>query len=192
MYCLNNSVDLGKQHNYVCLLGLNDTWLQDNNDSQLVLQYAQFVKQRTNVWFNLRKLAKVTGSTFNKALGLEGLKSQLEHFDRLFCGKQTEPSAAAKAAMNHGQNNEINAVATIVGKILPVLHPEMIFFETGCYVLQHENKPFIVVSPDGQGKSGANEHCLTAFEIKCPVPGKKFTPDVHYYVPKYYIPQLIS
>ena len=192
MYCLNNSVDLGKQHNYVCLLGLNDTWLQDNNDSQMVLQYAQFVKQRTNVWFNLRKLAKVTGSTFNKALGLEGLKSQLEHFDRLFCGKQTEPSAAAKAAMNHGQNNEINAVATIVGKILPVLHPEMIFFETGCYVLQHENKPFIVVSPDGQGKSGANEHCLAAFEIKCPVPGKKFTPDVHYYVPKYYIPQLIS
>ena len=31
-----------------------------------------------------------------------------------------------------------------------------------------------------------------ASEIKCPIPGKKYSTDVHYSIPKYYVTQILS
>ena len=47
-------------------------------------------KQGSELWNRLRSSAKVTGSTAYKALGLESLKKQQEHFDYVFC-KQEKP-----------------------------------------------------------------------------------------------------
>ncbi|WAR22547.1 LOW QUALITY PROTEIN: hypothetical protein MAR_016521 [Mya arenaria] len=44
------------------------------------------VKQRSPKWHAIRKKATVTGSTFFKALGFEGLKKQREHFQDIICG----------------------------------------------------------------------------------------------------------
>ena len=48
----------------------------------------------------------------------------------------------------------------------------------------------IGISPDGSCRDDKG-HVL-ACEFKCPLPGKKYTPDVRYVIPKYYIPQLLS
>ena len=97
-----------------------------------------------------------------------------------------------RSAMEYGTANEQNAVATIVGKILPVIHPNVTFFEVGCYVLHDGGNPFMVVNPDGAGQNDVNAKSSFAFEIKCPVPGKLFTTNQHYTIPQYYIPQLLA
>jgi hypothetical protein len=67
------------------------------------------------------KKAVVTGSALNAALGLDTLKKQQEHFDFVKYGKlKPEPNSDAQERMKHGTDNEINAVATLVTKILPV------------------------------------------------------------------------
>ena len=84
------------------------------------------VKQRTEPWFKRRKLAKVTGSTMYKALGLDGLGKRKEHFDTVICGvPEKTVSQKTNQAMTHGTDNEPNATATFVGKVMPVLFPNM-------------------------------------------------------------------
>ena len=39
----------------------------------------QFIKQRSDKWFDLRKKYRVTGSTLNSAIGLDTLQKQKEH-----------------------------------------------------------------------------------------------------------------
>ena len=83
--------------------------------------------------------------------------------------------------MKHGQDNEINAVATLVAKILPSLKPALAFYEQGCHV-DHNGHIFMVVSPDGCCKS-SDQTSKLGIEIKFPKPGKQFTTDVHYKIP---------
>ena len=52
-----------------------------------------------------------------------------------------------------------------------------------------------MVSPDGEAyvssnNSGSNP--IEVYEIKFPIPGNKFRPDVHYAIPKYYVTQLLA
>ena len=77
--------------------------------------------------------------------------------------------------MNHGIKHELDAVATIVAKFLLSFNPEVIFHEEGCIITYEGDNIFLVVSPDG-----SDGETVIAFEIKCPVPGKRFTNDVHY------------
>ena len=64
------------------------------------------------------------GSTIYKAVGCDGLGKQKYHFEKVICGiLDKEPSLFIKEDMEHGVNNEINAVATVVGKIVPVIEP---------------------------------------------------------------------
>ena len=58
--------------------------LHNANTSDLDETDYRFVKQRTDVWFSMRKTAMVTGSTFNAAIGLGSLKKQLEHYNKMF------------------------------------------------------------------------------------------------------------
>ena len=51
----------------------------------------QYIKQRTTEWFKIRKNACVTGSTLNKALGLDTLLKQKEHHYVFVRGRQEPP-----------------------------------------------------------------------------------------------------
>jgi hypothetical protein len=106
--------------------------------------------------------------------------------------EKPEPNERVKMAMDHGSKNEINAISTLVGKILPSLFPGIWYCEEGCIALKHDGEIFCVVSPDGSGRDAQNSKPLYAIEIKYPIPGKSFTTPVHYEVPSYYIPQVLS
>ena len=130
----------------------------------------------------------------HRALGLSTLKEQQLHFDRVIDGKETDNTSVGEhimRAMEQGSCNEINGVGTLVGKVLPVYMPTAVFFEEGFYSIKHGiESEFIIVSPDGSCRQ--NSVPVTAIEIKCPLPGKKVVPDVHYRLPDYYVCQVLS
>ncbi|XP_052268567.1 uncharacterized protein LOC127869949 [Dreissena polymorpha] len=149
----------------------------------------RLIKQRTERWFELRASAKITGSTLYKGLGFDGLKNQKDYFEGQFCGVPSKtPSEYIANAMKHGQDNEINAVATLVGKILPVVLPDLVYCEEGCVVVHDEClNPFLVVSPDGSLRRDVSmKSSEYAVEIKCPIR------DVHYELPERYLLQCLS
>ena len=152
------------------------------------------IKQRSTRWFEERKKAKITGSTIHRALGLSTLKEQQLHFDQVKDGKETYSTSVGEhimRAMEHGSCNEINGVGTLVGKVLPVYMLTEVFFEEGFYSIKHAiESEFIIVSPDGSCRR--NSVPVTAIKIKCPLPGKKVVPDVHYRMPDYYVCQVLS
>ena len=94
--------------------------------------------------------------------------------------------------MKYGIDNQINGVATIVAKILLVVCPNLKFVESGCEIINNKDIPFMIVSPDGEGRYTVNSDVHVAFEIKCPTPGKHFAPQAHDKVPHYYILQCLS
>ena len=145
----------------------------------------RLIPQRSEQWHGLRKEAKITGSTIYQAIGCDGLARQKDHFEKVMCGvSEKEPSPEAKAAMNHGTVNEINAVATAVGKIIPVLAPNLMFCEEGCSKLPfQDDKSFMIVSPDGSLRRSCDMATTEiAIEIKCP------TKTVHSeFSPRYYL-----
>jgi len=48
-------------------------------------------------------------------------------------------------AMDHGSKNEINAISTLVGKILPSLFPGIWYYEEGCIALEHDGEFFVLL-----------------------------------------------
>ena len=67
-----------------------------------------------------------------KALGLRTLKEQEEHFDVVIDGEAiSEYFEKAKKAMEHGVQNEINAIEVLVRKILPLFKPGATYYEKG-------------------------------------------------------------
>ncbi|WAR15615.1 hypothetical protein MAR_005720 [Mya arenaria] len=139
-YISDVNVNLEKGENYIPL----KMQIQDIHNTRLI-------PQRTDKWFEVRKCAKVTGSTLYKALGLDGLKKQKEYFEHIKCNlPEQEVSEQAKLNMQHGTLNEENAVATIISKIMPIFTVELVFFEEGCVqVFDEDAQPFLVVFPDG-------------------------------------------
>lgn len=97
-------------------------------DTAITTENTRFVKQGSDEWFQIRKTVKVTGSTIYTAVGCDGLYRLQDHYDSVICGiKQKEPSDFVKQAMRHGTENEENAIATIVGKVMPVFFPTLTF-----------------------------------------------------------------
>ncbi|MEW8542406.1 MAG: YqaJ viral recombinase family protein, partial [Candidatus Thiodiazotropha sp.] len=185
-FTTERQVTLRNQGNYVHLA---EKVLPADYDSEL-----RYLKQRSEKWFAKRKTAAVTGSTLYKAVGLESLKAQLQHFDNVVYQKEKEePSAEVKQRMEHGSLNEINGVATIVGKVLPMFYPSLHFFEEGCYE-NAENGCKMIISPDGSIRDRDTDAVILGVEIKCPAPKPLpvFRPIVHYDLPKYYIPQVLA
>lgn len=81
----------------------------------------------------MRKSAVATGTTLFTALGLDTLKKQQEHYDFVkFEKAKSEPTDRIKERMEHSRKKEINAGATLVGKILPCFYPSYTFSEEGC------------------------------------------------------------
>ena len=162
-------VVLGKQENFVCL-----------REDELVpldaLQQPEIVKQRTTTWSNLRKGAQLTGSKVHSALGLGTLKSMQECHDERGRDKSEPISPELQSRFDYGTKNEVNAVTTIVGKILPVFFPGLMFYEDGCSILTLDHG-YSVISGDGSGVKSTGEAAV-AFEIKCPMPNKKYRRDL--------------
>ena len=161
VYCADVMVNLNDCVNYLPL----DRIQKETGNSR-------HIQQRTEEWFEIRKQAKVTGSSLNKALGLDGLQKQKDFFDHIKCNlPEKEVSETARRNMEHGTLNEENAVATIVSKIMPVLSPELIFCEEGCVQVYDENgNTFLVVSPDGSLRENSSlQSSKVAVEKKCPV-----------------------
>lgn len=161
----------------------------ENIKSNIESDKTRLIRQKSDEWFRIRSKVKVTGSTLFKSIGLDGLKNQKEYFETVICGvPQTHNSERAIEAMKHGKENEINAVATLVGKVMPVLYPSLVFCEEGCVVFNDENlNPFFVVSPDGNlTKNSSMESTELAIEIKCPTRG------VHFELPASYLLQCLS
>ena len=185
LFCQNLTLSLQHQSNYIHLRETNES--QTNVDTR-------HIRQRTDAWFQLRSTAKVTGSTLNNAIGLGSLKVQQEHFDSVvYNNPKPAPSQSAKECMEHGTVNEINAIATLVGKVLPVFWPNLQYVEEGCFqIFTEESGVSIVVSPDGSCRESVNTTSEFAVECKCPMPGKVFTTPVFYSCPKYYVPQILA
>jgi hypothetical protein len=105
---------------------------------------------------------------------------------------EKEISADLQRMFEHGTSNEINAVSTFVAKFLPAFHPELSFYEEGCYIKKNNGESMLIVSPDGSIRNTASDLNYFGVEIKCPFPGKMFSTPVHYSLPHYYVPQVLS
>ena len=82
----------------------------------------------------------MTGSTANSALGLDTLKRQKDHFDNVVDGKRKrEPDAEKKRRMEFGTQHEIDAIVTVVSKVIPFFYPRLSYFEEGCEVISSPN-----------------------------------------------------
>ena len=108
----------------------------ENTQPEKAEENSRYLQQRTDEWFKLRKTAKVTGSKLSTAIGIEGLGKEKDYFETVICGvKEREPTDFGKRAMQHGTDNEINAVATLVGVIIPALYPDLKVYEERCVII---------------------------------------------------------
>ena len=194
-FSVTDTVQMGFQENFVCLKGIACPEKVGALDDNMVLSN---INQRSDAWFAVRKTAVITGSTLYKALGFDGLKAQKAHYAMVFQGEEpSSPDNETQKRMEYGSKNEINAVATLVSKIMPVYYPQKEFVEEGCYNIPTAGIGRLLVSPDGSlrepNESGTNDlgKPYAAVEIKCPYPGKRFTTPIHYKLPVYYVPQVI-
>ncbi|CAG2195809.1 unnamed protein product [Mytilus edulis] len=77
--CAKTKTDLKRQDNYKCVIDgieLNEPLHQDSNT----------IKQRSNAWHQLRNGSRVRGSSKFRALGLDTLKKQQNHYDNVYMG----------------------------------------------------------------------------------------------------------
>ncbi|KAH3813853.1 hypothetical protein DPMN_142323 [Dreissena polymorpha] len=181
-FCKSTSVVMDEQPNYNALVENFPT-----NDTR-------FVQQKTEKWFDIRKEAKVTGSTCNSALGLGKLKQQRKHFDQVMKGVEIneEDTRAISQRLIYGNEHEIDAIATLTSKVLPLYYPDLKYFEEGCMrIPSTSSESFMVVSPDGSLRQSKDELPEFMYENKCKAPDS-YDPTSYYSIPNYYVVQLIS
>lgn len=129
----------------------------------------RYVKQRSDIWFEVCKQACVTGSTLHSAIGLRGLKEKQNHFTKFIENVDSPISEEIQTRLSHGTKHEHDAIATLVGRFLPAYYPNAIFVEEGCYVLPADTADiFCVVSPDGSIRASTNNKVIAAVEKKMP------------------------
>lgn len=174
IYTLGSKVNLDQQENYVCI----SAGLQAAPDkNEISLDKERYVlKQRSEKWFEVRESAKVTGSSAHKALGLDTLKKQQQFMKSGAVGFQQQQqhlSTDVQKAMQHGCDNEVNAIATLSSKVLPAFYPSLLLIEEGCIMIKHEGHPFLAVSPDGSIRPDVDSQATMGVEVKCPFGDKK-------------------
>jgi hypothetical protein len=64
-----------------------------------------------------------------------GLKEHKNHNIQFIQDLHIDIAEEVRERMIHGTKHEIDAIATIVAKVLPVYFPNTVFVEEGCYVL---------------------------------------------------------
>jgi hypothetical protein len=188
-YAKENVVDISYQMNAITL--------KEPNDDVCEIE-PRYLKQRSPIWHLLRKKARITGSPLHSALGLRGLKEQKLHFAKFLEDVNVSESEETQNRMEHGNINEINAVATLVSRVMPVYFPNCHFVEEGCYLIPGKEVEVLgVISPDGSirirapASSGEEDRIISAVEIKCPYPNERKIA-VHYSLPEYYVCQVLA
>jgi hypothetical protein len=73
----------------------------------------------------LRKESRVTGNTLFRALVLATLREQQEHFDCVYHGIERPISDKLQSFFDYGTRAELNALGTLLGKIVPVYFPQL-------------------------------------------------------------------
>ena len=182
----NAAVHFESQENYVCLREVVLTNKSPSIDNPVPMT----TKQHSQQWHALRDQSRITGSTIFQALGCATLKEQKSHYDKVYNGKVIQVSPELQALFDYGSSQEINALATLLGKILPVYFPRLIFREDGCCVVPL-NDSYAVISGDGSGINADNNINMT-FEFKCPKPKKERVVDQHYALPVRYTTQVLA
>jgi hypothetical protein len=181
-------LDKGKQENYVCLRDgpaqLLDLEKNPENFSLL--------KQRTEEWSKWRQESHVTGSTMFNAVGLGTVKDQRTHFD-VYINKKKAPEIPEniKQYMEHGTMHEKDALATVLGKVMPGLFPNHTLIEDGCERIKTPGNKVMIVSGDGTMQQGSGGSAIS-LELKCPLPGKQHTTDLPYSLPLRYSTQVLA
>ena len=186
LFCQDWKIDLKEQANYRHLKDIVGVLFHE--------QHYRLMKQLSPQWHEVRKDSVTTGSSLNASIGLDTLKKQQEHYDFVRFGKEREqPSAIVKEKMEYGRSNEINAAATLVGKVLPAIYPHLTFSEEGCIKVNFDEY-HMIVSPDGSCFNSSSGTTEIAVEIKCPFPPNPGTykSPVYYKIPRYYVPQILS
>ena len=138
------SVDCYSQNYWVTLKEPDDLPEQFSNNDR-------FIKQRTEKWFNKRKEFLLTGSKLYEGIGLDSLKSLQKQYDTVVRNIHIEEQILqeVKQRMEHGTKSEIHATATLTATILSFYCPDLKYIEEGASIVTIDEKPFILVSPDG-------------------------------------------
>ena len=110
-----------------------------------------FCKQKTELWFELRKKARVTGSTLFNALGLRTTTDHRKHFKQFVLQEEAHFHPDVLLRMQHGTDHEIDGVASVIGCLIPCfLSDDHIFYEVGPRFLHGDVvNYFLEVSADG-------------------------------------------
>ena len=191
-YSLSNATDLHSNDHFMPLTENKCNNIEQQKQYTASKVQILNIKQRSQQWFDIREKALATGSTLANAIGLNGLKKQQEHYDKVFLNlPATEFSAEQKENMEFGLRHEQDAIATTVTRVMPVFYPSLIFQEESCAVMENNNqKPMLVVSPDGTLRNTKHEPAM-AFEAKCKPPNEQST-EVYYKIPWYYVTQILA
>ena len=114
-----------------------------------------------NAWSLQCDGAKViTGSTLSRALSLGTLKEQQTHYNKVYNGEREVVSPDLQVRFDYGSAKKSPALATTLGKIVPIFYTGETFSEYGCVVLQ--------VREDGSGVT-ENETDQVCFVFKGPI-----------------------
>ena len=185
----HGNINISKHPN--CKQILDENILQDFYDLQG--EDTCYIRQRTETWFDLRRKAKITGSTLFNGLGLRTTTEHRKHFKEFILHEERHFSEDVRKRMEHGTEHEIDGVATLLGCIIPCFFSaEYIFHETGPqFIHGAQHKYLLEVSADGILRNESSGETIIV-EIKCPAPkDEKFLPTT-YDIPVYYVPQLLS
>ena len=155
----------------------------------------QFIKQRSDKWFQLQKKYQVTGSSLNMVIGLDTLQKQKEHHYIHVRGRKPPPTPQdLQKKFDHGTHNEVNATATLISTIVPAyLSACFSFYEVGpAFIHTQDGKKILEVSVDGVlhcslGKDCPNYHIhgdrRILIEFKSLVPQENVAVTIFYEVP---------
>ena len=107
---INGNMNCFKQNGPVLLDSACNSWILRHLDTldinDFLVKYPKYLKQRSDLWLEMRKKCLTTGSTMHSSLGLCTLKEQKEHY-KIFVSK-TSPPPKINEAMQHGINHEVN------------------------------------------------------------------------------------
>ena len=77
------------------------------NDDAFLHRNPEFVRQRTDKWFEMRKLASTSASTLYNAMGLRNPSSQKKHYREYILGETIEVDLSVQEAMLYGSRHEV-------------------------------------------------------------------------------------
>ena len=126
-------VKLHKQPNYFGLLP--SEYVSKHIDLRKP-EHDIYCTQYSDTWWELRGTALVTGSTLMKAVGFDTLKAEKQHVNIYIKKPAPEIPEDMKKYIKFGQENEVYAISTLVGLMLPAL-------KTKCYSFYEVGPQFI-------------------------------------------------